>query len=163
MKKEDYMRLPKERHTELLAYTKWLDKRGFFKEDLQCDFLHQIETFLEMKGGENGNEEKARELAIISSKYIDDDGKEMYNVCVEAALQEMAQWKDQQFSIERKQLIEKANQAVTQSFENGAIFKKQEMIEKACRFLENNLSDFWQCKIYDEIDFIKQFKQAMEE
>lgn len=36
----------------LLAYTKWLDKRGFFKEDLQCDFLHQIETFLEMKGEE---------------------------------------------------------------------------------------------------------------
>lgn len=36
----------------LLAYTKWLDKRGFFKEDLQCDFPHQIETFLEMKGGD---------------------------------------------------------------------------------------------------------------
>ena len=44
---------------------------------------------------------------------------------------EMAEWKEQQFSIERKQLIEKANQAVTQSFENGAIFKKQQMIDKA--------------------------------
>ena len=32
----------------LLSYTKWLDARGFFAEDLQCDFEHQIDTFLEM-------------------------------------------------------------------------------------------------------------------
>lgn len=32
----------------LLAYTKWLDKRGFFQEELQFDFKHQIETFLEI-------------------------------------------------------------------------------------------------------------------
>ena len=30
----------------LMRYTKWLDRRGFFREDLQCDFEHQIETFL---------------------------------------------------------------------------------------------------------------------
>lgn len=32
----------------LFSYTKWLNKRGFFREDLQCDFEHQIDTFLEM-------------------------------------------------------------------------------------------------------------------
>lgn len=32
----------------LIAYTKWLDTRGFFAEDLQCDFGHQVDTFLEM-------------------------------------------------------------------------------------------------------------------
>ena len=30
----------------LKRYTKWLDRRGFFREDLQCDFDHQIETFI---------------------------------------------------------------------------------------------------------------------
>ena len=30
----------------LMRYTKWLDRRGFFREDLQCDFEHQIKTFL---------------------------------------------------------------------------------------------------------------------
>lgn len=31
----------------LMRYTRWLDRRGFFREDLQCDFEHQIDTFLE--------------------------------------------------------------------------------------------------------------------
>lgn len=30
----------------LKRYTLWLDRRGFFREDLQCDFDHQIQTFL---------------------------------------------------------------------------------------------------------------------
>ena len=30
----------------LKRYTKWLERRGFFRDDLQCDFDHQIETFL---------------------------------------------------------------------------------------------------------------------
>lgn len=41
-------------------------------------------------------EEKARELAIKSTRDIDDKGNEVYNVFVEAALQEMAAWKEQQ-------------------------------------------------------------------
>ena len=32
----------------LMTYTLWLDARGFFAEDLQCDFGHQIDTFLEI-------------------------------------------------------------------------------------------------------------------
>lgn len=30
----------------LKRYTLWLDKRGFFREDLQVDYDHQIDTFL---------------------------------------------------------------------------------------------------------------------
>lgn len=77
------------------------------------------------------NEQKAKELSInvMADRHFESNG-----VCqrkqIENALMEMAEWKDKNFSIERKQMIEKANQAVTQSFENGAIFiKKQEMIE----------------------------------
>lgn len=77
---------------------------------------------------------------------------------------EMAQCKDEEFSFERKQLIEKANQAVTQSFENGAKFKKQEIIEKALNWISSNLC------YYDESGFdadgngiLKDFKKAMEE
>lgn len=46
------------------------------------------------------NEEKAKELAIKSTRDIDDKGNEVYNCLVEAALQEMAAWKE-------KQMIEK--------------------------------------------------------
>ena len=42
------------------------------------------------------NKQKARELAIKSTRDIDDKGNEVYNSLVEAALQEMAKWKEQQ-------------------------------------------------------------------
>jgi len=48
----DFVRLFKCSETDtdekslLLKYTQWLNRRGFFVEDLQCDFEHQIETFL---------------------------------------------------------------------------------------------------------------------
>ena len=44
------------------------------------------------------NKEKARHLAIQSTKDVDDNGNEVYNAFVEATLLEMAQWKDEQFS-----------------------------------------------------------------
>lgn len=47
------------------------------------------------------DEEKARELAIKSTRDVDGNGNEVYNVFVEAALQEMATWK-------KRQMIEKA-------------------------------------------------------
>lgn len=108
---------------------------------------------------EKSNEEKAKELADYYAGETD------YKECAayDAALA-MAQWKDEQFSLERKQLIEKANQAVTQSFENGAKFKKQEIIEKALNWIHSNLC------YYDESGFdadgngiLKDFKKAMEE
>lgn len=42
------------------------------------------------------DEDKAKELAIKSTRDIDHHGNEVYNVFVEAALQEMAAWKEQQ-------------------------------------------------------------------
>lgn len=42
------------------------------------------------------DEEKARDLAIKSTRDIDDKGNEVYNAFVEAALQEMAAWKQDQ-------------------------------------------------------------------
>lgn len=81
------------------------------------------------------NEEKARQLAIQSTKYVDDNGKEVYNAFVEAALLEMAEW------------------------------EKQQMIDKACEWWENKLTyptmsqveiDWMQTKIVS-------FRKAMEE
>ena len=66
------------------------------------------------------NEEKAKEIAHeyfrrgqLGLAPIDTE-----SAGYDCAMQAM-KWKDEQFSLERKQLIEKANQAVTQSFENG--------------------------------------------
>ena len=32
----------------LMRFMWWLDKRGFIKDDLQFDTMHQVETFLSM-------------------------------------------------------------------------------------------------------------------
>lgn len=34
----------------IIEFSKWLNERGFFKEDLQCDLEHQARTFLDKKG-----------------------------------------------------------------------------------------------------------------
>lgn len=39
----------KEIKSLLLNYTLWLERRGAFCEDLQIDWEHQIETFLELE------------------------------------------------------------------------------------------------------------------
>ena len=54
------------------------------------------------------NEEKANELAILYTRDINDDGVEVYNVFAEAALLEMAQWKDEQHAKEKQEWIEEA-------------------------------------------------------
>ena len=48
-------------------------------------------------------------------------------------------------------------------FEDGAKWADKTMIEKACEWLQDNLASFWQCKIYNDIAFVNDFKQAMEE
>lgn len=58
----------------------------------------EIEDFKKAMKGDMTNEKKARQLAIQSTKDVDDNGNEVYNVFVEAALLEMARWKDEQFS-----------------------------------------------------------------
>ena len=110
------------------------------------------------------DEDKALEIANKQKKYY---GNPQYEVrkeyfstseCFRSAM-EMAKFKDEQFSIERKQLIEKANQAVTQSFENGAIFMKQEMIKKTCQWLEN----IAELTGVDSYDITESFKKYMED
>lgn len=49
------------------------------------------------------------------------------------------------------------------SFQDGAKWADQTMIEKACEWLNDNLASFWQCKFYDAIAFIDDFKKAMGE
>lgn len=81
-----------------------------------------------------------------------------------ADLQEMAEWKDEQFSI----LIKKCNEAVNESHESGAVWMKERLIEKAVKWLEDNQSAY---REYDESGFyheksqhfIEDFKKAMEE
>lgn len=40
---------------------------------------------------------------------------------------------------------------------------REELIDKACEYLEENLLDFWSQKITNTDYFIEDFKQAMEE
>lgn len=42
-----------------------------------------------------------------------------------------------------------------------AEWKESQMIEKACEWLNDNLASFWQCKLYDDIAFIDNFKKVM--
>lgn len=84
--------------------------------------------------------EKAQELAIKYCKEIDSHGKEVYNIGCEIACNEIAKWKEQQ------------------------------MIEKACEWLENNMHDYFDgnSEFAVAIDFItcdkfvEKFKKAME-
>lgn len=109
------------------------------------------------------NEEKALELALYYEVRYSDTKDLLWTDLKDIAM-EMAKFKDEQFSIERKQLIEKrkqliekANQAVTQSFENGANFMKQEMIKKACKWL---ISGGY---FVNSTETIEDFKKYMEE
>ena len=53
------------------------------------------------------NELKARGLAIQYTIDVDDNGNEIYNAFAEAALVEMAKWKDEQFFKKAHRWIEK--------------------------------------------------------
>ena len=52
---------------------------------------------------------------------------------------------------------------VNQSFIAGVKWAEKQIIDRACEWLKYNLASFWQCKFYNDIEFIKDFKQAMEE
>lgn len=103
--------------------------------------------------------DKQKSQEIANDVYIDWNDSTLATGAEYGAMK-MAKWKDEQFSIERKQLIEKANQAVTQSFENGTIFKKQEIIEKACEWLESSLEN--DLGYYGAANFVDSFRKAME-
>lgn len=58
-------------------------------------------------------------------------------------------------------IISKAEE--NKEMERYVEYEKNKLLEKACEWLEDNLASFWQCKFYDEIVFINDFKKAMEE
>ena len=101
------------------------------------------------------DEEKAHQIAWEDTKHYDP------NVCkqewVEMGAREMAAWKDEQFAKERKELIAKANQAVTYSHESGAIWMKECLIEKAMKWLIKG------GYFVNSTETIEDFKKAMEE
>ena len=97
------------------------------------------------------NKQKARELAIKCSKTTDVNGNEVYNVFCEAALQEMAEWKDKQYH----DLIKQSNENSTRQFELGCEKERDRIIEKVYQLLVE--------KYFFTEDEAKDFKKAMEE
>ena len=98
------------------------------------------------------NKEKARQLAIQSTKDVDDNGNEVYNAFVEAALLEMAQWKDEQFkqilqviysktlSIEKDAVIEQVYKTLFDEGLDRSEFEKDELknlLEKIKNIIKN--------------------------
>ena len=79
-------------------------------------------------------QEKAKELAISATKYVDDKGEEVYNVFCEAACMQMHEW------------------------------DKQLFIEKACEWLKKNMIglDMGKYPMYSP-NFINDFRKVMEE
>ena len=83
------------------------------------------------------DELKSRELAIKSTRDIDDKGNEVYNAFVEAALQEIAQWKEEQ-------MIQKAKLWLSDLYEKssirmctGAFYEKDNLLESIERALKD--------------------------
>lgn len=52
---------------------------------------------------------------------------------------------------------------VEKAFKAGAEWQKEQIIDKACEWLEEHLLDFWSQRITNTDYFIEDFKQAMEE
>lgn len=127
----------------------------------------------------NKNKEKARKLAIQSTLDVDDSGNEVYNAFVEAALLEMAEWKDEQYKEREEGLretidtldvkLQKANEDGMYYFDKCNI-QKQQLIDKACEWLRNNsyMLDNWDEDKYwvafeftSKDEMIKDFRKAM--
>lgn len=83
----------------LVAYDKEAFANWLMIDDSVNDFRNALKKAMK---GDMTNEKKARQLAIQSTKDVDDNGNEVYNVFVEAALLEMAQWKDEQLKQTRE-------------------------------------------------------------
>ena len=123
------------------------------------------------------NEEKAinilQQFGIIAKDLEDERRSVVIEHCKNHMdynmLLEMAQWKDEQFKQEKDELIKRANEAANNSHENGAAWMKEQTIEKAANWLEEHTTEYasfdddrkadWENKM----DFIEDFKQAMEE
>jgi hypothetical protein len=78
-------------------------------------------------------------------------------------LQVIAEWKDEQFAKERKELIAKANQAVIKSFENGAKFMEERLIEKMENCVKKLYLPAYSYKDRENEELINDIKEAMME
>lgn len=45
----------------------------------------------------------------------------------------------------------------------GAEWQKEQLIDKACKWLEEHLLDYWQQSVTDSTNFVNDFHKAMEE
>lgn len=102
--------------------------------------------------------DKAKRIALDAQSGKNNGFLETYLISYESAL-EMAKWKDEQFAKERKELIAKANQAITNSHETGSQFMKERLIERAIEWIDynNRNGGCW----FDNWE--EDFKQAMKE
>lgn len=83
------------------------------------------------------NKEKARDLAIKSTIHLNDEGKEVYNALVEAALQEMAEWKEQQMIDKAVEWVyDLRRRYVVRNFHTGDIYTEKDMIHNLKQFLQ---------------------------
>lgn len=87
---------------ELLDFFNYLDRRGFLREDLQCNPEHHVEVYLRdfCKDDKPNMTDEQKASQIAESKYpydVNSDNCEHYD-CYFSAM-EMAKWKDKQFEI----------------------------------------------------------------
>lgn len=54
-----------------MDFFRWLDKRGFFREDLQCDPEHQVESYIAMRKDKENHFVEANEKVELEPEYID--------------------------------------------------------------------------------------------
>ncbi len=101
------------------------------------------------------NEEKSQEICEKNKRFkVECSSLECY-----LSAMDMAKWKDQQLK-EQRRIIRK-------HWEGWADEQKQQLIEKACKWLEENIYHrVYECgdKLgFPTADFIEAFKKAMEE
>lgn len=104
-------------------------------------------------------EEKIRELVRLHRGTMTDS----QYLQMQYALEEIAEWKDEQFAKKRKELIAKANQAVTESHESGAIWMKERLIEKMEDFVKRLYLPAYSYKDRENEELINDIKEAMME
>lgn len=72
--------------------------------------------------------------------------------------------------MESEKIIERANKAVTESFNNGSEFERKRLIDKACEWIEKNFKSdgyfslyYLGSRPYTPKNIVKDFRKAMEE
>ena len=56
---------------ELLNFFNYLERRGFLREDLQCDPGHQVESYIAMRKDKENHSVEANEKVELEPEYVD--------------------------------------------------------------------------------------------